>query len=145
MGIPTYGRSFTLMDAADNGVDSAISGLGVAGSFAPQTNARLKNVIPYAEICYNLNQEGTSWESIWSQTHFTPYATYGENQWVGYDDETSVLAKIHLVLDNDFAGINYAALDYDDFCMKKMEKFWMKIYFLFFYFQLDCAVRLSFH
>lgn len=118
LGIPTYGRSFTLSDANENDVDSSIAGLGRPGSFAPQTNDVRKNIIPYSEICYNLNQEATSWESRWSQTHFTPYATYDVDQWVGYDDKLSVLAKIHLVLEHDLAGINYAALDHDDFCMQ---------------------------
>ncbi|KAL7041988.1 hypothetical protein ACKWTF_000982 [Chironomus riparius] len=115
LGIPTYGRSFTLSDANDNDVDSSVAGLGRPSSFAPQTNDVRKNIIPYSEICYNLNQEATSWESRWSQTHFTPYATYDVDQWVGYDDKLSVLAKIHLVLEHDLAGINYAALDHDDF------------------------------
>ena len=123
LGISTYGRSFTLLDSSVNDLDSPITGLGSASKFAPSANPLRKNIIPYSEICYNLNQEETSWKSLWSQTHFTPYATYDEDQWVGYDDKLSVLAKIHLVLDNDLAGINYAALDHDDFCMKSEKKF----------------------
>jgi len=122
LGISTYGRSFTLLDPVDNGIDSAISGLGRTSAFSPQINEKRINIIPYSEICYNLKQVETTWEGHWSSTHFAPYAVYDEDQWVGYDDELSVLAKIHLVIDNNLVGINYAALDYDDFCMEKINR-----------------------
>ena len=116
LGISTYGRSFTLSNPSDSRVGSPISGLGKASKFSPQSDDKRENIIPYSEICYNLKQGETTWEYFWSSTYFAPYTVYDDDQWVGYDNEVSVLAKIHLVIENNLAGINYAAIDFDDFC-----------------------------
>lgn len=114
LGIATYGRSFTLKDESNNGVNAAIDFIGPRSDFVDSFRPETLNVIPYAEICYNLNQSDTEWKEKWSDPHYAPYIVKGKI-WIGYDDKSSILRKLHLVVDNKLGGINYASLEYDDF------------------------------
>lgn len=115
LGIATYGRSFTLASESDFAVRAAVIGVGKISEFLTSTRPSKINIIPYGQICLNLNNFGSDWKFYWSESHFAPYAVFNRDQWVGFDDEKSVKAKIHLVNDNGLGGLNYASLDYDDF------------------------------
>ena len=45
------------------------------------------------QICKNLQQ---SWSTVWVDDIKAPYA-YQDNQWVGYDDVTSIGYKVSLI------------------------------------------------
>ncbi|KFO24386.1 Chitinase-3-like protein 1, partial [Fukomys damarensis] len=104
MGIPTFGKSYTLA-SSENGVGAPISGPGLAGQFTKE-----EGTLAYYEICDFLN--GAIVQRIPSQK--VPYATKG-NQWVGYDDPESVKSKAQFLKSRQLAGAIVWTLDLDDF------------------------------
>ncbi|KAK2086297.1 Chitinase-3-like protein 1 [Saguinus oedipus] len=83
MGIPTFGKSFTLA-SSETGVGAPVSGPGIPGRFTKEAGT-----LAYYEICDFLR--GATVHRILGQQ--VPYATKG-NQWVGYDDQESVKSKV---------------------------------------------------
>ncbi|KAL8178993.1 UNVERIFIED_CONTAM: hypothetical protein K2H54_058305, partial [Gekko kuhli] len=82
MGIPTFGRTFTLA-SRQTGVGTMTSGPGTPGAITQEAG-----MLSYYEICeFN---HGATKERIEEQA--VPYSHKG-NQWVGYEDVTSVQAK----------------------------------------------------
>ncbi|XP_004375324.1 chitinase-3-like protein 1 isoform X1 [Trichechus manatus latirostris] len=104
MGIPTFGKSFTLA-SSEAGVGAPISGPGTAGPFT-----REEGILAYYEVCDFL-REATVHRLLGQQV---PYATKG-NQWVGYDDKESVKSKVQYLRNRQLAGAMVWALDLDDF------------------------------
>uniref|UniRef100_A0A7N9DGM0 Chitinase-3-like protein 1 n=1 Tax=Macaca fascicularis TaxID=9541 RepID=A0A7N9DGM0_MACFA len=104
MGIPTFGKSFTLA-SSETGVGAPISGPGIPGRFTKEAGT-----LAYYEICDFLR--GATVHRILGQQ--VPYATKG-NQWVGYDDQESVKSKVQYLKDRQLAGAMVWALDLDDF------------------------------
>lgn len=105
LGIPTYGRTFTLANSANFGVGALAIGPGSIGSFVPEPG-----FLPFNEICYNLND----WTRFWEPQQKVPYAVKN-NQWVGYDDLESVAIKLNYILSNDLGGAMFWSLETDDF------------------------------
>ncbi|CAO2636962.1 Chitinase-3-like protein 1, partial [Lemmus lemmus] len=104
MGIPTFGKSFTLA-SSEMGVGAPVSGPGLPGRFTKEGG-----VLAYYEICDFL--KGAEVHRILGQQ--VPYATKG-NQWVGYDDQESVKNKVQYLKSKQLAGAMVWALDLDDF------------------------------
>nr|XP_056700803.1 chitinase-3-like protein 2 [Euleptes europaea] len=104
MGIPTFGRTFTLA-SQQTGVGAAISGAGTPGPFTQEAG-----ILSYYEICQFNN--GAKKERIEEQA--VPYS-YKGTQWVGYEDVTSVQAKVQYMKENNLGGIVIWAIDLDDF------------------------------
>ncbi|XP_006107927.1 chitinase-3-like protein 1 [Myotis lucifugus] len=104
MGIPTFGRSFTLA-SSKIGVGAPISGPGLPGQFTKEGG-----ILAYYEICDFLR--GATVHRLPDQQ--VPYATKG-NQWVGYDDQESVKTKVQYLKNRGLAGAMVWALDLDDF------------------------------
>lgn len=103
MGIPTYGKSFTLT-SSNSEVGAPVSGSGEAGPFTKEPG-----MLAYYEICGFLR--GATVHRIDQQV---PYATKG-NQWVGYDDQESVQKKVQYLKVKKLGGASVWALDLDDF------------------------------
>lgn len=80
LGVPFYGRAFTLADKNQNGLGAPTTGPGTAGPYT-----REGGMLGYNEICEFFKQGG--WTVVRHEEHRTPYA-YKDNQWVGYDDVT---------------------------------------------------------
>ncbi|KAK2497790.1 hypothetical protein MC885_017828 [Smutsia gigantea] len=104
MGIPTFGRSFTLA-SSNTGIGAPASGPGIAGRFTKE-----EGILAYYEICDFLH--GAAVHRLLGQE--VPYATKG-NQWVGYDDKESVKNKVQYLRSRQLAGAMVWALDLDDF------------------------------
>ncbi|KAF6073178.1 chitinase 3 like 1 [Phyllostomus discolor] len=104
MGIPAFGRSFTLA-SSETGVGAPSSGPGTPGRFTQE-----EGTLAYYEICDFLR--GATVHRLPGQQ--VPYATKG-NQWVGYDDQESVEAKVRYLRSRELAGAMVWALDLDDF------------------------------
>lgn len=86
MGVPFYGRSFTLVNENNNKPGAASSDGGKPGAFTNETG-----FLAYYEICYGLtNDEG--WEAR-EDRGGNPYAVKG-NQWVGFDNPQSIGKKV---------------------------------------------------
>ncbi|CAH1179462.1 unnamed protein product [Phaedon cochleariae] len=108
LGIPTYGRSYTLFNPDAFEIGSPADGPGEMGEAT-----RENGYLAYYEICdYVKNQD---WEVEQPNSKaMGPYA-FKENQWVGYDDEDIVRRKAEYVAENSLGGIMFWAIDNDDF------------------------------
>jgi len=105
MGIPSYGKSYTLSNPSDNGLNAPTSGTGNAGKY---TNAA--GTLSYYEIC----SDG-GWTVVQDpEGKMGPYA-YSGNQWVSYDDPAMVLKKMNYVKEKGLGGAMVWSLDFDDF------------------------------
>ncbi|XP_043255023.1 chitinase-3-like protein 1 [Colletes gigas] len=107
LGVPSYGRSFTLANANDNGIGALATGPGIAGPYT-----REQGSLGYNEICANLREGG--WTVVRESDQRVPYAFKG-NQWVGYDDVTSVLEKAKYINSMGLGGAMMWSVETDDF------------------------------
>ncbi|KAJ8676113.1 hypothetical protein QAD02_011899 [Eretmocerus hayati] len=108
VGIPTYGRSYTLFNEDANALGSPADGPGEEGSAT-----REKGYLAYYEICEGIMSDGWTIEKP-NPKAMGPYA-YKKNQWVGYDDEDIVREKAKFVNNNKLGGIMFWSIDNDDF------------------------------
>ena len=107
VGIPTYGRSWTL-SSSHTLPGSSASGPGSAGPFT-----RESGFLGYNEICLNIKNR--SWTVVQDPTlKMGPYA-FKENQWVGYDDPAMASVKAKYIMDNDLGGAMFWDVSTDDF------------------------------
>lgn len=106
MGVPFYGRSFTLQHSNNAGIGSSIIGLGKEGFYT-----HTPGLLAYFEICDKILNEG--WSKYADQSG-SPYIVNGD-QWVGYDDVDSLTKKMNYIKDIDLAGAAVWAVDLDDF------------------------------
>ncbi|UXI16054.1 hypothetical protein NH340_JMT01997 [Sarcoptes scabiei] len=106
VGLPTYGRSFTLAspNLTDIG-DPAIKG-GVPGTYTKESG-----FLSFFEICDLLKMGATL---VWDNEQMVPYAYLGD-QWVGFDDPRSFKVKTEWLKQAGFSGIMIWSVDMDDF------------------------------
>ena len=107
VGIPTYGRSWTLSTSA-TAVGSPASG---AGSPGPVTKEG--GFLAYNEICQKI-QKGDFTKVSDPTNKMGPYA-HGAGQWVGYDDPAMAGLKAQYILDQKLGGGMFWDLPSDDF------------------------------
>ncbi|XP_073955932.1 uncharacterized protein isoform X2 [Choristoneura fumiferana] len=133
LGIPTYGRSYTLFNADAVEIGSPADGPGEQGDAT-----REKGYLAYYEICEALKSKKTkraissddeesdeesseeeAEDEPWTVVHPNPSAmgpvAYKGNQWVGYDDIDIVQKKAEYVAENGLGGIMFWSIDNDDF------------------------------
>lgn len=108
VGVPTYGRSFTLLDGGRTGISAPADGPGDAG---PGT--REKGYLAYYEICQKIEEEKWVVKNEHPESH-GPYA-YHDKQWVAYDDAEIIKEKAKFILSNNLGGAMVWTLDNDDF------------------------------
>ncbi|XP_037094087.1 probable chitinase 10 [Pollicipes pollicipes] len=106
VGMPTYGRSFTLANPGNNKVNAPARGGGSAGRYTKE-----EGFLAYYEICEKLHG-GANY--IWDDEMSVPYMIDG-NQWVGFDDERAIRLKMNFIQDMDLAGAMVWSVDMDDF------------------------------
>lgn len=106
IGMPTYGRSFTLSNPSRHGVNSPASGGGKAGLYTKE-----EGFVAYYEICEMLLNGAVY---VWDDEMKVPYLV-DENQWVGFDDERSIRHKMKWIKSSGFAGAMVWTVDMDDF------------------------------
>lgn len=113
LGVPTYGRSFTLKNPRNNGLKAETSGVGKPGDYTKEAG-----FLGYNEICelkkkYNAKPQ-------YSNDRSTVYLTF-EDQWVSYDDKTTTKKKVDYVKEQNLGGMMVWTLDTDDFRNKCSE------------------------
>lgn len=106
LGLPLYGRSFTLAGAA-NGIGAPAIGSG--GDAGPLT--KTVGMLAYNEVC-SLIQNG--WQTGWVADQQVPYAFYNR-QWVGYDNVQSLTQKLAFIQAKGLGGGMIWSIDTDDF------------------------------
>lgn len=111
MGIPTYARSFTLMNRS--GDDDEMVNLHplTSGPGKPGTITKGNGTLSYPEVCLILQQPGTKqyWNHDWNAPFFTT-----SDQWVGYENQESIGLKTEFVREMKLAGAMIWALHLDD-------------------------------
>ncbi|XP_059479869.1 probable chitinase 10 [Neocloeon triangulifer] len=110
LGLPFFGRTFTLQDANVFAPGSPISGPGTEGKYTLQ-----RGFMSYFEICEKLAEGngGERWMEFTDEVG-SPYMVKG-NQWIGYDDPKSVKNKMDYVKKYNLGGAMVWAVDMDDF------------------------------
>ena len=107
VGIPTYGRSWTLSGSSTT-LGSSAYAPGTAGPLSGESG-----FLMYNEICINIASNG--WNKVSDPSeNMGPYAFKG-NQWVGYDDINMAAIKAQYILDNKLGGGMFWDLPSDDF------------------------------
>ncbi|XP_035790537.1 endochitinase-like [Anopheles albimanus] len=111
--VPFHGRPFVLANARNRGPGSAALAFGQPGGYTgPDRKA-------YYEICQDLLDR--SWTIEWDPRSMAPYA-YRNRQWVGYENEISVVEKANYAIRQGLGGLYASPIDFDDFrgvCGKK--------------------------
>ncbi|XP_050350766.1 mucin-2 [Nymphalis io] len=136
LGIPTYGRSYTLFNADAVEIGSPADGPGEQGDAT-----REKGYLAYYEICEALKpknkkraissdeeyeedsssdedseeEEEEDWTIMYPNKNAMGPVAYKGNQWVGYDDIDIVKKKGEYVAENGLGGIMFWSIDNDDF------------------------------
>ena len=113
LGMPTYGRSYTVANpaglASDSRYGQPFSGPGPAG---PAT--QIPGVLAYYEILPKLASGELT--AAWDDATLTPYAySAATGEWVSYEDPTSLGYKASFAAANGLGGVMVFAIDDDDF------------------------------
>ena len=96
MGIPLYGRSFTLASESQNDINAPARGPGTRGPITKEGG-----YLAYFEICYGIKQGGWTIKDRngdrrqnqnFDEAH-SPYA-FKNKEWVSYDDIKSIKRKV---------------------------------------------------
>jgi chitinase len=105
MGVAAYGRTYTMSDKGQHSIGSNATG---PGDKYPYSNE--PGVVMYFEMCINLVGK-TDWEFEFEDGYNVPYA-HNDSQWIGYDNEYSIMAKVDLA--KGLGGMMLWSLDMDD-------------------------------
>ncbi|XP_060057870.1 oviduct-specific glycoprotein isoform X1 [Erinaceus europaeus] len=105
MGLPTYGRSFRLLEASENGLQANAVGPATPGKYTKHPG-----FLAYYEICPFLRRATKRWIGF----QYVPYA-YKGMEWVGYDNAISFSYKASFIKKGHFGGAMVWTLDLDDF------------------------------
>ncbi|KAG0427694.1 hypothetical protein HPB47_025279 [Ixodes persulcatus] len=110
VGIPLYGRTYTLGSKENHGLRAPIVQWVNGGAPGEFTNAT--GFQAYFEVCKNVKENG--WTRRWDKDGSCPYA-FKDNQWVGYEDEESVAIKMKYIKEQGYGGAMVWAVDMDDY------------------------------
>ena len=109
LGVPLYGRAFTLENPHDNEMGSRALETSFQGPYT-----REDGFMGYNEICEELKEPNNGWNVTMEKHHQAPYMSKGV-KWVSYDDEASVRKKSQFAYDQGLAGVMTWSIDTDDF------------------------------
>lgn len=107
IGMPTYGRTFTLANSAMYGIGASVTGPGQAGKYT-----RENGFLSYYEICSM--EEETKGKTYWDNEGKVPYFVDGR-LWAGFDNVRSILLKTKWLIQQGFGGAMVWSLALDDF------------------------------
>lgn len=109
VGMAFYGRTYTLGSPENHGLKAYVKKWDTNGGKAgPFTNE--SGFLSYFEFC----QEEDSWQKEFDSIGKCPFAHKG-NQWVGYEDSSSLAIKMDWLKERGYGGAMIWALDLDDY------------------------------
>lgn len=103
VGLPTYGHSYTLMNAANSGWNAPASGIGQLGA---------DGFVNYSDTCKFILLKGT--KIVFDAENKVPYA-YRNQEWISFDNERSLAYKAEYVKEKEYGGVMVFSLNTDDF------------------------------
>uniref|UniRef100_A0A4D5RA82 Scol-Chitinase n=1 Tax=Scolopendra viridis TaxID=118503 RepID=A0A4D5RA82_SCOVI len=105
LGMPMYGRTWTLANPSQNGINVPSAGAGTAGQYTQEGG-----ILAYYEIC------SMDWTKVVTDPSgkMGPYA-YKGSLWTSYDDPAILKKKGEYVKQKGLAGAMIWSLDQDDF------------------------------
>ncbi|KAL7648069.1 UNVERIFIED_CONTAM: hypothetical protein RMT77_001686 [Armadillidium vulgare] len=112
VGVPFYGRTYTLGSASNNGLKAPVKKWEGGGEKGPYTQA--KGFMAYYEICPHVQNETSGWTRKFDDIGKCPYA-YRDVLWVGYEDAGSLQTKMDFIKQKGYGGAMTWAIDMDDF------------------------------
>ncbi|XP_059049623.1 chitinase-3-like protein 2 [Achroia grisella] len=104
VGIPTYGHSFTLVNADNTRVGSPAFSYGTLGGLG---------FVNYPDICTYINSHSTVTVKQ-DEDAKVPYL-YNNKEWVSYDTPKSVMEKANYIKENNLRGAMIYSLNADDY------------------------------
>lgn len=107
LGMPLYGRTFTLADPKNSSFRAPATGPGRAGPFTGEGG-----FLGYNEICTQLSTGG--WKVTRDPYVNAPVAVNGR-EWIGFDDVESLTAKVEFAMSKGLAGAMVWSIETDDF------------------------------
>lgn len=116
IGVPFYGQTFQLKEERRLRQRNIGEGTPSIGPGNPGEFTRQPGMLAYYEICSNIRKH--KWETGRDATGKSgPYA-WSRDQWVGYEDVQSIIAKADYVANNGYGGVAAWTIDLDDFLNK---------------------------
>nr|CAD7394104.1 unnamed protein product [Timema cristinae] len=106
VGIPFYGRSFSLVNASMSWPSAPVKGFGLEGKYTQE-----QGFLAYFEVLELL--EDNHWRKETDDVG-SPYIVKGD-QWIGYDNTDSIATKMSYIRKNMLGGAMIWAIDLDDF------------------------------
>ncbi|XP_054714735.1 probable chitinase 10 [Uloborus diversus] len=104
VGIPSYGRSFTLAAVNNSGLNAAVLGPGEPGKYTQEPG-----FLGFNELCEDIN----NWE-LYSDHRAGEYAVKGD-LWVGYDSPKRAVKKARYIQRLGLGGAAYKHFYTDDY------------------------------
>lgn len=109
MGIPTYGRSFTLKNPEHHGINDLISGAGAGGNYT-----QYPGILAFYEVCAMIQTDGYQVVRDTRNKGSSLYA-YHANQWMTFDDVEIVRIKANYAKEMNLGGAFVGSLSLGDF------------------------------
>lgn len=106
LGLPFYGRTFTLDNTNNNFIGAAAHEPGLQGPVTKEPN-----YMGYHEICKEISSP--LWTKERDNEQMVPYA-HNERSWISYDDEASLALKVKFALSHGLKGVMVWSLETDD-------------------------------
>ncbi|KAL4904299.1 hypothetical protein BDW74DRAFT_185624 [Aspergillus multicolor] len=106
MGIGFYGRSYQLADPSCSQPGCLFKGGGSAGPCTGQSE-----ILSYAEIMDIMHENNL--DPVYDKLNAVKYITFKQDQWVSFDDQETIQAKIEFANSKGLGGLLIWAVDLD--------------------------------